>query len=745
MSDPLEDRGGSSGEAAGPAGGARRQASDPLEDRGGSSGEAAGPAGGARRKMKGRRVAASVAAAVLFGAACSLPPVDLEEQRPLPLRSTIVAADGSILARLYKQNRAYVPIERIPTSVVEAVLSAEDARFFEHPGFDFRSIARAALANLEEGQVVQGGSTITQQYVKNTYFRHPARTFERKARELRFALELERRLTKRDILERYLNTVYFGEGAYGVKAAAETYFDRHLGHVSVPQAALLAALIRAPTNYDPRIHPRAALVRRNYVLRRMGELGELAPAQVARATGAPLRVAAQPPELATDQPYFVEAVRQEILGDPRLGVAPDERDRLLHEGGLRVETTFSPRLQAAAERAVSSVLDQPGDPEAALVAIRPRTGDIVAMVAGRDFRTSQVNLALGAEGGGSGRQPGSAFKPIVAAAALEAGIPLDRSYGSEPATFTFDDAEPWSVRNAEGTAFGAMPLDEALVYSVNGVYARLGLELGAGSIAEQAEAMGVRSELAPVPSIALGSEEVSVVDMAAAYATLANGGTAVAPSTIDRIKLPGGDELEYGGPESLDAVSPGTAYQLTEVLEQVIERGTGTAADIDRPAAGKTGTTNDYADAWFVGYTPQLVAAVWVGYPEGNIPMTSVHGISVSGGTFPAAIWRNFMLAALDGVPVEPFRTPAGYEWVEIDPVTGLRAASWCPGNMRLVRSDLVPEAVCPAPERPSPSPSPTPTPTPTPTTKDEPEAEPTPESSPTRPAPSPKPSATEG
>jgi penicillin-binding protein 1A len=659
------------------------------------------------RKGPSRAARAGVLGAAMLLAACSLTPVDLEAERPLALRSTMEAANGTVLARFYKQNRVYVSIDKIPQVAIDAVIAAEDARFFEHSGFDFRAIARAALANLQSRSVVQGGSTITQQYVKNTYFREPGRTFERKARELRLAVAVERRLSKREILERYLNTVYFGDGAFGIKVAAHIYFGHGLHSLSAADAALLAAMIRAPSLYDPRAHPQRAFQRRNYVLERMTELGTLDPHRARRASLAPLGVGPRPAERATREPHFVEAVRQELLRDPRLGRTPDERDRLLHEGGLRVTTTLSRRLQEAAEEAVSAHLDKRGDPEAALVALRPRTGAIVAMVGGRDWSTSQVNLALGASGGGSGRQAGSSFKPIVAAAALEAGIELDALYESTPATFTLEGGESWAVGNAEGEGYGLMPLDEALVRSVNGVYARLGLQLGAGAVAHQAHLMGVSSELHPNPAIALGAEEVSVLDMASSYATLANNGTAITPTTIKTVRLPGGELLEPRQEVNRDVVSPGNAYLLTQVLEEVIDRGTGTAAGIARPAAGKTGTTNDYADAWFVGYTPELVAAVWVGHPRGSVPMTSVHGIRVSGGTFPAMIWRSFMLEALAGAPIRDFTVPEGQlVTVEVDPESGLRAAPWCPGEPEIMLRELVPEQYCPPPAEPEPGPT---------------------------------------
>jgi penicillin-binding protein 1A len=661
--------------------------------------------------MTGRRLGALWLVFLLVAGACSLPPVDLEGERPLAQRTTITAADGTRLARLFTQNRDLVPLDRVPRSLVRAVLAAEDRRFFDHAGYDLSSIARAAMANLAAGKIVQGASTITQQYVKNAYFRRAPRTLERKARELRIALEVERTLTKRQILERYLNTVYFGDGAYGAKAAAETYFGHGLGRLTPAESALLAALIKSPEHYNPRSHPSRARGRRNYVLRAMERLHSISTRRARRARHTGLGVVEQMPTVETKEPYFVEAVKRELLAEPRLGSTSHERAAALWKGGLEIDSTLDLELQHAAENAVAGVLNQPGDPEAALVAIRPSSGEIVAMVGGRDWSTSQVNLALGVEGGGSGRQPGSAFKPLVTATALESGITFDELYESSEATFTLSSGELWPVHNAEGGAHGLMRLDEALVHSVNGVFARLILQLGADRVATQAHLMGVRAKLPPYPSIALGGAEVSVLDMATSYATLANGGTAVEPTTVRSVKLPNGDVFRPDQRVVEGVVSPGNAYLLTQVMQEVIRRGTGTAANFGRPAAGKTGTTNDYADAWFVGYTPDLVAAVWVGYPQGAIPMTSVHGIHVYGGTFPALIWRNFMAGALAGEPVRDFVLPAGeLVTVSINPASGLLAAPWCEGEPREMLRQLVPTAYCPPPA-PEPTPSPSPTP----------------------------------
>lgn len=679
----------------------------------------------------------------LAASGCALKPIDLEAARPLPQRSRIHAADGTLLARVYQENRALVNYGAIPRVLIDAVLAAEDDRFFAHEGYDLRGIVRAAIVNAREGAYVQGGSTITQQYVKNTFFNRPPKTLERKARELRLAMEVERLYTKEQILENYLNTVYFGSGAYGVKAAAQTFFGHGLESLSLREAALLAGVIRSPSTYDPRDHPDRALARRNAVVARMVETGAVARNRALQVQRKALGVPADPPQVKTRQPYFVEAARRELLDDRRLGRTADDRERALYKGGLNVTTTLDPRLQKNAEHGVRGVLNQPGDPEAALVAIRPATGEIVAMVGGRSWKASQVNLALGARGGGSGRQPGSSFKPIALAAALESGYGLDDRFDSAPATFTLSGGEQWTVRNAEGGGYGPLPLGEALVRSVNGVYARLALQLGGATIASQAEQMGVRSRLSSYPSIVLGSVEVSVLDMAAAYATLANEGTAVRPTTIKSIEFPDGRVLKSEPKVTPDVVSPGNAYLITKVMQQVVERGTGRAADIGRPVAGKTGTTNDYGDAWFVGYTPDLVAAVWVGYPQGRIPMTNVHGGRVYGGTLPAQIWSAFMLPAHEGIPAHRFGVPErALITVAIDPRSGLLAAPWCPGKARRMLRQLAPTEYCPQPppEEPESTPAPTPTASPSPRPAASPTPKPTPKPKP-KPTPSPSPS----
>jgi penicillin-binding protein 1A len=440
-------------------------------------------------------------------------------------------------------------------------------------------------------------------------------------------------------------------------------------------------------------------VRRNYVIGRMAELGMIGADEARRARSAGLGLSPKPPRLSVKEPYFVEAVKREVLADERLAPTSTLREKALYRGGLDIRTTLRPRIQAAAEDAVDAVLDRPTDPEVAIVAIEPSTGRIVAMVGGRDWEHSQVNLAMGAEGGGSGRQPGSSFKPIVTAAALETGVSIDTKYESGGAVYELPDGTTWSVNNNEGGGGGRLSVYEGLVYSVNGVFARLGMELGPDRVATQAGLMGVEARLPIYPSIALGASEVSVLDMATAYATLANKGNYIEPTTIEEIRLNDGQVLTPDQETITSVLSRGNIFLLTEAMQDVIERGSGTAASIGRPAAGKTGTTDDHADAWFIGFTPDLVAAVWVGYPQGRIPMTNVRGITVYGGTFPAAIWREFMTRALENVPPSDFDLPNDdIVTVVIDPKSGLLAQKWCKGDKRRMLRQFVPVATCPPP-----------------------------------------------
>jgi membrane peptidoglycan carboxypeptidase len=631
------------------------------------------------------RVVVALLAGCLALAGCvSVRPLDLMPPNRVAQTSLVLDAGGRKMAALHgPENRTAVRLGEVSRWMRLAVVDTEDARFWRHGGVDWLAVARAAARDLERRRVVEGGSTITQQYVKNTYV-SGERTLRRKLAEAAHAWGLERRNAKQAILEAYLNTVYFGQGAYGVEAAAQTYFSTRAGRLTLPQAALLAGLIRAPTAYDPFRHPRKATARRAEVLARMARHGHLRPAAEARAAAAALGL--QPGRPAGTGPgggpagpraaWFVGWVLDQLL-DPAdhrfdgLGTSRRARTDSVFSGGLRITTTLDLAAQAAAERAVARVAGRRlGDPYAALVAVEPGTGAVRAMVGGRDWwgddRFGRVNLATGA--GGGGRPAGSAFKLFALVAALERGIPPEAVFqapdrlmvprpGREPA---------WRVANYEGHGFGQATLRSATALSINTVYAGLLLRLGGGDadrgarvVVETAARMGVASPLKAVPSVVLGTGEVTPLEMAAAYATVAAKGRQAVPFGVARIDGADGRVLYQAKPDPDLALRPGVAAIAADVLRGVVDHGTGVQARVGRPAAGKTGTTQDHADAWFVGFTPSLAAAVWVGYPQGQVPMVPPRTASrVSGGTWPAAIWGGFMRAALAGRPHRRFPRP---------------------------------------------------------------------------------------
>jgi len=581
------------------------------------------------------------------------------DTRPLAQSSRIYAADGTLIATLHaEENRETVPISEIPKSLQDAVVAIEDARFWQHKGVDAKSILRAAYANTSKGKVVEGGSTITQQYVKNELVGND-RNVRRKLHEASLAYQLEHKYTKQRILELYLNTIYFGNGAYGVQAAAHTYFGTSVDKLTVGQSALLAGLIRAPNDTDPYAHPDQARARRAVVLEKMAEQGLVSAPVRAAAGQEPLLPSTTPPGDKYPAPYFVERVKRFILDDPRFGSTPGQRRQLLFEGGLRIDTTIDLRAQAAAEQAVSKVLVQPGtDPSAALVSLEPRTGYVRALVGGRDFfgggPDAKFDLATQGE-----RPAGSSFKPFVLAAAIEKGVPLTKVY-DDPSHIDIPlTRDVWHVDNYEGEPAGRMNLLEATVHSINTVYAQLIMEIGPTAAVSMAAKMGVTSPLQPYPSAVLGTNDVTPLEMASAYGTFANRGLAVPPTLVTRVLDDKGSVIYEHAHEQRRVMKQDTADAVTNVLEQVVNRGTGVGARIGRPVAGKTGTGEQWRDAWFVGFTPDLVTSVWVGFPGGQISMVPPKTrIRVLGGSWPASIWQLYMSAALANTPVTAFPPP---------------------------------------------------------------------------------------
>ena len=542
----------------------------------------------------------------------------------------------------------------------KATVAIEDRRFYSHGGVDPQGIARAVMADVKARRLVQGGSTITQQLVRNLYISNE-RTLQRKLKEACLALKLNDAWSKQRILESYLNQVYYGNLAYGIEAAAQTYFSKPASALNLREAALLAGLTQAPSAYDPFVETGKALARRDAVLRAMRDQGAITAEQYAWASRSN-DLQLKPGRLYKEirEPYFFGYVRDQLVR--KYGA------ETVRSGGLSVYTTILPRWQRAAQDAIRETLDAPEDPAAAVISIDPSNGAIRAMAAVIPGRSNnQFNLLSQAR-----RQPGSTFKTFVLAAAIEKGIDPDTSYYvSAPFTYrpvetgSCDDGSWWCVKTYDSTYNGWTSVSRATLRSDNAVYAQLTLDVGPDNVGEMARKLGVRSPLEVggqyVPAMGLGSIAVSPLDMASAYATLAAGGVYSEPTAIRRVVLPNGKEdtkAGWGSPKRTRVIPDGVAGKVTEILEDNVSYGTGTRAAFGRPAAGKTGTTDKHADAWFVGYTPELATAVWMGYPGGEIPMENVHGISVSGGSFPAEIWRLLMERTIGLRPVREFAEP---------------------------------------------------------------------------------------
>jgi penicillin-binding protein 1A len=627
--------------------------------------------------MRSIRGSALFAALFLaFATACgALPELDDYREHELPLAQTsfLYASDGTLITELHAaEDRVVLPPRSIPASIRDAAVAIEDKRFYYHHGIDIRAIVRAAYADATAGEIVEGGSTITQQLVKQLYV-GTDETFSRKIDEAALAWQLEDELSKDQILTRYLNTVYFGQGAYGVQAAARSYFGVDAKDLTLAQSALLAGLIQKPNDYDPFRHPTHARQRRNVVLRAMLEQGMVEPESFESARREKVELHPAQEEDRYPYPYFVDYFKQWFLSNPAFGPTRADRYQLLFTGGLRIVTTLDPSFQRAAETAVHSILSYPDDPAGAMSAVDPRTGYVRAMVGGHDgdywnaeSDDGRVNLATG---GSTGRQAGSAFKPFALVAALENGIAPSTAFPA-PASIEIplDDGQVWDVTNAEGSGYGSMTLESATVNSVNTVYAQLIERLGADTVVEAAKRMGIRCcqratnpkrPLLPYLSAVLGTNEVNTLEMASAYGTLAAGGRHVNPVPVISITDAQGRLFWQVNPKPQQVIEPEVASAADGILQQAVLYGTGTAANIGRPQIGKTGTAQEYRDAWFVGAIPQLVAAVWVGFPQGQISMAPpTTRITVFGGTWPAQIWRLFMLQAAATFPVRDFPSP---------------------------------------------------------------------------------------
>src|SRR5215471_18078471 len=616
----------------------------------------------------------------------SLPSLTALEKFEASEGTKVYDENDELITEFHVERRLFVPLAQIPKPLRDAIIATEDARFYSHFGVDPTGIGRAIYQNFRHGRIVEGGSTITQQLAK-VLFLTPDKSLERKLKEAVLALELERRYSKDRILELYLNQIYFGHGAFGVEAAARTFFGKGVGQLSLSESALLAGLPKAPTTYSPFEHLDAAKRRRHTVLARMVETGILKPEQAKRAGVAEVGLVPEERRRTTGQ-YYLEYVQQ--LLEQEYGAD------IVFKGGLQVYTTLSPTMQLKAETALREGLralearrvaaaikkgnaasNPPLDatpvpaagvdrPEGALLSIEPQTGYIKAKVGGYDFFKSEFNRAVQAH-----RQPGSAFKPFVFIAALESGLTPASIVDDSPVEYPIGkNGKPWRPDNYDRKFRGPITFQQALEDSINVAAVKVQEQVGVRRTVDVARRLGVESPLGENLSIALGTSDLTLLELTSAYGALANQGTWIQPTAIRYVLDSHHKLLEENAPQGKQVLSPEVAYVATHMLRGTIERGTGTAAKaLGRPAAAKTGTTNDYSNAWFVGYTPKLATGVWVGYDR---PRSL--GRDETGSRVAVPIWTAFMLAVLAGAPVEDFPVPERVVLVPVD----LSAAGGC-------------------------------------------------------------------
>ena len=646
-------------------------------------------------------IAPLVTVALLALALLDLPlSADLpEELASVEARITRVYDGDGVEMAVFRRFESSIPMEPddIPEVLKDAVVVSEDRRFYSHEGVDARGLVRALRADAGSGEYQQGASTITQQLVRLAYTDDRSPTLSRKLREMAYARELESRFTKQEILFKYLSRIYLGGGNYGVAAAAESYFRKPVRDLDLSEAALLAGLIPAPSVLDPLVNPTGAERQRRSVLESMSSEGVISRQERDQSLARPLTLAREgsepdatvtlvhpPASQVVKYPYFTDYVRQYLIA--RFG------EEKVYTGGLRVETSLDPRLQAAAEVSVTKTLQgTPAGLEMALVSLDPRKGLVRALVGGRDFAKSNVNLALGncdavkpvepkpgqtlpvcVAGGGAGRQPGSAFKPFTLAAALDAGRKSTETYRG-PGSYTYPNCagEGCTVRNTESGSYGSLSLAQATAYSVNTVFAQLVVDVGIKETAQMANKLGITmvdpegnlpSGEPYGPSLTLGAAEVSPLDMAAAFGVFSARGQRFPASPVVKVTDPSGKVLEDANTRRPERVlTQAVADEMNSVLTGVVDFGTGTAANIARPGgtAGKTGTSEAFGDAWFVGYTPELSTSVWMGYADSRKAMENIKGVArVYGGTLPAATWKDFMAKAMNGIPLSTFPLP---------------------------------------------------------------------------------------
>jgi penicillin-binding protein 1A len=653
-------------------------------------------------------ISALFAGAAFTGRAMVFGSCDLTSLRPVSLGSNsfLFARDGSLLGVVPSvTNRQPLQLGKMSPWLPKATVAIEDNRFWQHGALDYQGIARALYKDLNAGQIVEGGSTITQQLVRNLYIGKSERTFSRKVKEACLAEKLAQQWTKKQVLAAYLNEVFYGRHAYGAQAGAQTFFSTSAKRLTLPQAALLAGLPQAPSVYDPLKHPETALRRRNEVLAAMLQNRVITRTEFADAIASPIGLKPGTLYSAQRHPNFFGWAADQLIR--KFGA------RRVQAGGLQVRTTLDPHMQSLARNAVANVLREKNDPAAALVAIEPRTGAVRAMVSYLpDGRPMKFNLATQ-----SARFAGSSFKPMALAAALEQGVSIYSGF-SGPSELTLNDPKCadngvlWNVHNYADESGGYMNLLDATAHSVNTIYAQLVDVIGPESVVRTAHKMGITSKLQPVCSIGLGTQAINPLEMTDAYATLAARGRHRNPQAFELVRGPNGGVIGKLNAPGAQTIQRNTADLVTYALQGVISHGTGTAAYFGRPAAGKTGTAEDFKDAWFCGYVPQLAACVWIGYPKAEISLFNVEGWgSVFGGSLPAMIWNRFMSEAVKKMPVKGFATPV---------FTGHTVSSpygYTPTYTQTYSSPApAPTPAAPAPKpKPAPKPAPAPAPTPAP------------------------------
>ena len=641
-----------------------------------------------------------VGAVIAFVYMNSLP--TLEELTPSQIAQTskVYDLDGKLITEFHaEENREIIPFSAMSETIKNAIIAIEDKRFYEHQGVDYIRIIGAAIADIRAGELAQGASTITQQVVKNIYF-SPEKTWRRKINEALIAIQLERSYTKDKIIEMYLNTIYFGTGTYGIEKASEIYFGKNASELSISEAAMLAGMVQAPEIYSPFNNIESAKYRRDHVITQMYEQGFIDSGEYLGALAEPIETNGSGNNITSGQssnriaPYFIDFVKQQLYEQ-------QFNDYDVFKGGLRIYTTLDLDLQNKAHTAISTVFPENIVPSYSLICADPSNGYIYALVGGKDYDVSKFNIATQGK-----RQPGSVFKTLVLMESVRQNISSSNEFDPNgPLTIDMEEGPDWIVNNYANQKFGEkMSIADATTSSVNVVYAQLMMQIGAENVESLCGEMEIY-DIGNNPAIALGGLEFGItpMDVSKVFSTLASGGIYKKPVSILKITDAQGNILYQYDPDaelnSKRILEESVSYYITGILKSVIDSGTGRGANIGRPAAGKTGTTSDYKDAWFAGYTPELVTVVWMGNPESSEPMEPINDRVVVGGTYPADIWREFMTLSLEGRPINDFIKPAK-ELLDIEVCTdsGLLPVFWCPEEVlgwRLYLKDKEPDDIC--------------------------------------------------